>query len=184
MADSAEGSRGDRLKAVPSAADSSGDDASGGGAAAAANPTVLPLGPAAQETLRTNTGRAVSAMIVPQTTGRKTKRSWVWQVFSELTPSINGKNVFCAVCRHLLSRKASSRTQHGLADHNKVKHPKAHKALMDSHTTVAEGRANITEAIGTFFRFFVFCFAHFSRWVFRVFAACCCCVESERAGCV
>ena len=49
--DSAEGSRGDRLEAVPSAADfsgegASGDDASGGGAAAAASTTVLPLGPA------------------------------------------------------------------------------------------------------------------------------------------
>ena len=33
------------------------------------------------------------------------------------------------------------------------------KALMDGHTTVAEGRANITEAIGTFFRFFVFSFS-------------------------
>ena len=175
MADFSEGSRGDRLEAVPSPADSSGDgasgdDASGGGAAAAASPTVLPLGPAAQETLRTNNGTVVSVTIVPQTAGRKTKRSWVWQVFSEFTPSINGKNVFCTVCRHLLSWKASSGT-HGLADHYKVKHPKEHKVLTDGHTTVAEGRANITEAIGTFFRFFVFCFAHFSRWVFSVFVA-------------
>ena len=148
-----------------------GDDASGGGAAAAASPKVLPLlGPAAQETLRTNNVKAVSATIVPQTASRKTKRSWMWQVFSEFTPSINGKNVFCTVSRHLLSWKTSSGT-HGLADHYKVKHSQEHKALMDGHTTVAEGRANITEAIGTFFRFSVFCYAHFSRWVFIVFVA-------------
>ena len=74
----------------------------------------------------------------------------MWQVFNEFTPSFNGKNVFCAVCRHLLSWKASSRT-HGLADHYKVKHLEEQKALMDGHTTVTKGRTNITEAIGTFF---------------------------------
>ena len=80
--------------------DSSGEDAFGGRAAAAASPTVPPLGPAAQETLCKNNGTAVSVTIVPQTAGRNTKRSLVWQVFSEFTPSINGKNVFCTVCRY------------------------------------------------------------------------------------
>ena len=150
MSDSAEDNGSDEAAASASANASAaaGGGLSGGGGSAD-NPTVPPLGLALPtETLRSRNGTEISVTIVPRTAGNKAKRSGVWQVFREFKPEINNKNVFCTLCQHLFW-KASSGTR-GMSEHYKKKHPTKYKELMKGHSTVTQGRTNITEAIGTY----------------------------------
>ena len=150
MSGSAENGGSDEAAASASANASAtaGGGPSGGGSAD--NPTVPPLAPALPtETLRSRNGTEIPVTIVPRTVGNKTKRSWVWQVYREFKPEINQKNVFCTLCQHLLFWKASSGTR-GMSEHYRKKHPTKYKELMKGHSTVAQGRATITKAIGTY----------------------------------
>jgi hypothetical protein len=127
------------------------DSSIGGGSAApvADDGRVVPQldGAAETSTLHSNNGTQVVVTIVPQTSGKKTKRSWVWQVCREFKPLINGKNVFCMACKHLMLWKPADGTG-GMSSHYKKKHPALYKALMDDHTTTAQGRANVAAAVG------------------------------------
>ena len=115
---------------VPSGADSS---VGGGSAAAPAaeDGRVVPVldGAADTSTVRSNNGTEVVVNIVPQTSGKNSKRSWMWQVFREFLPLINGKNVFCTACKHLMLWKAADGTR-GMSEHYKKKHPLRYKELM------------------------------------------------------
>ena len=60
-------------------------------------------GPAEMATLRANNGRSVTVRVVSSNVGKNAKRPWVWQVFHQISPSINNKNVFRRMCKHLCS---------------------------------------------------------------------------------
>ena len=124
----------------------------GGGDDAATTPgddRVVPqLGGLEPAMLHSRNGTPVEVTIVPQTTGKNAKRSWVWQVFHQFTPAINDKNVFCRACKHLLKWKSTTGTR-GMSEHYKT-HTKLYESIMKDHTTPADGRANIANAIGEF----------------------------------
>ena len=136
---------------VPS--DGGGSAVGGDGAAATPTPAadgrVVPQLDSvdATTTLRSGNGTPVTVTIVPQTSGKSAKRSWVWQVFHQFTPAILEKNVFCQACKHLLKWKPASGT-HGMSAHYKKNHRRLYDEVMNGHTTLAEGRANIAKAIG------------------------------------
>lgn len=144
----------------------SGADGPGSGAAipgSAANPLSATTGSTPQigvgrrETLRADNGTPVTVTIVPMPTGKKAKKSWVWQVFREFTPSVSGKNIFCAAkvvkrgilttCKHMLSWKPGAGTS-GMVSHFATHHKKAHQELMKDHTTEEVGKAGVSAAIG------------------------------------
>ena len=52
----------------------------------------------------------VTVKIVKNAAGNRAKRSWIWQVMHEFKPSINGKNVICSACKHLMSWVSTSGT--------------------------------------------------------------------------
>ena len=74
--------------------------------------------------------------IVKTAAGNRAKRSWIWQVMHEFKPSINGKNVICSACKHLMSCVSTSGTT-GMTQHYGKK-----------HTTPANAKANVSAAIG------------------------------------
>ena len=98
-------------------------------------------------TLRANNGRSVIVTIVSPAVGKNAKRSWVWQVFHRISPSINNKTVFCRKCKHLLLWKPAGGTN-GMSKHYQTKHPREYEELMKDHTTVADGRSNVMKAVG------------------------------------
>ena len=86
-------------------AGSPGSGADGPGAASpgsATNPLSATTGSTPQigverrETLPADNGTPVTVTIVPMPTGKKAKKSWVWQIFREFTPWVSGKNIFRA----------------------------------------------------------------------------------------
>lgn len=141
-----------------------GGSAVGGDGAASATPTPAADGRVvpqldcvdATTTLRSGDGTPVTVTIVPQTSGKSAKRSWVWQVFHQFKPAILEKNVFCQACKHLLKWKPRAGT-HGMSEHYKTRHRRLYDEVMKDHTTLAEGRANIAEAIGELLHMYVKC---------------------------
>ena len=74
------------------------------------------------QTVHSENDTPVTVKIVKTAAGNKVKRSWVWQVMHEFKPSINGKNVICSACKHLMSWVSTSRTT-GMTQHYGKKHP-------------------------------------------------------------
>ena len=77
-------------------------------------------------------GKPVEVTVVPRgrgLRGKNSKRSWVWQVMHEIVPSVDGNNVFCGACQHLLKWKSEHGTR-GLGQHYKLKHPELYGELM------------------------------------------------------
>lgn len=74
-------------------------------------------------------GKPVEVTIVPRPRGKNSKRSWVWQVMYEFVPTVDGNNVFCATCRHLLKWKSEHGTR-GLGQHYRLKHPELYDKVM------------------------------------------------------
>ena len=58
---------------------------------------------ATTQTVHSENGTPVTVKIVKTAAGNRVKRSWIWQVMHEFKPSINGKNVICSACKHLMS---------------------------------------------------------------------------------
>ena len=56
-----------------------------------------------KKTVHSENGTPVTVKIVKTTAGNRAKRSWIWQVMHEFKLSINGKNVICSACKHLMS---------------------------------------------------------------------------------
>ena len=57
---------------------------------------------ATTQTVHSENGTPVTVKIVKTPAGNRAKRSWIWQVTHEFKPSIKGKNVICAACKHSL----------------------------------------------------------------------------------
>ena len=132
---------------------------SGAGAAAAAagggeddSPVlggVVGDGTAPTATVHSQNGTPFTVTVVPAKAGQQAKRSWIWQVMHEFSPTIAGKNVRCSVCKHLLAWKARSGTN-GMTKHFKTRHPTQYKAITEGDTTIAAAKAKVTQAIGEF----------------------------------
>ena len=58
---------------------------------------------ATTQTVLSENGTPVTVKIVKTAAGNRAKKSWIWQVMNELKPSINGENVTCSACKHLMS---------------------------------------------------------------------------------
>ena len=58
---------------------------------------------ATTQTVHSENSTAVTVKIVKTAAGNRAERSWIWQVMHEFKPSINGKNVICSACKHLMS---------------------------------------------------------------------------------
>ena len=133
---------------------------SGAGAAAAAaggggeddSPVlggVVGNGTAPTTTVHSQNGTPFTVTVVPAKAGQQAKRSWIWQVMHEFSPTVAGKNVRCSVCKHLLAWKARSGTN-GMTKHFKTRHPTQYKAITEGDTTIAAAKAKVTQAIGEF----------------------------------
>lgn len=131
------------------------------GPGSASNPvlaTTPHIGVGQRETLTADNGTPVTVTIVPMPTGKRAKKSWVWQVFREFTPLVSGKNIFCAAtvvkhgtlttCKHLLSWKPGAGTS-GMVSHIATHHKKVHQELMMKDRSAEEvGKAGVSAAIG------------------------------------
>ena len=133
---------------------------SGAGAAAAAaggggeddSPVlggVVGDGTAPTTTVHSQNGTPFTVTVVPAKAGQQAKRSWIWQVMHEFSPTVAGKNVRCSVCKQLLAWKARSGTN-GMTKHFKTRHPTQYKAITEGDTTIAAAKAKVTQAIGEF----------------------------------
>ena len=133
---------------------------SGAGAAAAAaggggkddSPVlggVVGDGTAPTTTVHSQNGTPFTVTVVPAKAGQQAKKSWIWQVMHEFSPTVAGKNVRCSVCKHLLAWKARSGTN-GMTKHFKTRHPTQYKAITEGDTTIAAAKAKVTQAIGEF----------------------------------
>ena len=133
---------------------------SGAGAAAAAaggggeddSPVlggVVGDGTAPTTTVHSQNGTPFTVTVVPAKAGQQAKRSWIWQVMHEFSPTVAGKNVRCSVCKYLLAWKARSGTN-GMTKHFKTRHPTQYKAITEGDTTIAAAKAKVTQAIGEF----------------------------------
>ena len=65
---------------------------------------------ATTQTVHSENGTPITVNIVKTAAGNRAKRSWIWQVMHEFKPSINGKNVICSACKHLMSWVSTSGT--------------------------------------------------------------------------
>ena len=65
---------------------------------------------ATTQTVHSENGTPVMVNIVKTAAGNRAKRSWIWQVMHEFKPSINGENVICSACKHLMSWVSKSGT--------------------------------------------------------------------------
>ena len=65
---------------------------------------------ATTQTVHSENGTPITVKIVKTAAGNRAKRSWIWQVMHEFKPSINGKNVICSACKHLMSWVSTSGT--------------------------------------------------------------------------
>ena len=65
---------------------------------------------ATTQTVHSENNTPVTVKIVKTAAGNRAKRSWIWQVMHEFKPSINGKNVICSACKHLMSWVSTSGT--------------------------------------------------------------------------
>ena len=65
---------------------------------------------ATTQTVHSENSTPVMVKIVKTAAGDGAKRSWIWQVMHESKPSINGKNVICSACKHLISWVLTSGT--------------------------------------------------------------------------
>ena len=65
---------------------------------------------ATTQTVHSKNGTPVTVKIVKTAAANRAKRSWIWQVMHEFKPSINGKNVICSACKHLMSWVSMSGT--------------------------------------------------------------------------
>ena len=102
---------------------------------------------AATQTVHSENGTPVTVKIVKTAAGNGAKRSWIWQVMHEFKPSINGKNVICLACKHLMSWVSKSGTT-GMTQRYGKKHPALYAQIMKKHTTPANTKANVSAAIG------------------------------------
>ena len=95
---------------------------SGAGAAAAAaggggeddSPVlggVVGDGTAPTTTVHSQNGTPFTVTVVPAKAGQQAKRSWIWQVMHEFSPTVAGKNVRCSVCKHLLALESEERNE-------------------------------------------------------------------------
>ncbi|CAM9766237.1 unnamed protein product, partial [Ascophyllum nodosum] len=64
----------------------------------------------------------------------------------EFKPSINGKNVICSACKHLMSWVSTSGTT-GVTQHYGKKQRALYAQIMKEHTTPANVKANVSAAI-------------------------------------
>ena len=85
--------------------------------------------------------------IVKTAAGNRAKKSWIWQVMHEFKPSINGENVICSACKHLMSCVSTSGTT-GMTQHYGKKHPALYAQIMKHTTLLADAKANVSAAIG------------------------------------
>ena len=65
---------------------------------------------ATTQTVHSENGTPITVKIVKTAAGNRPKRSLIWQVIHEFKPSINGKNVICSTCKHLMSWVSTSGT--------------------------------------------------------------------------
>ena len=65
---------------------------------------------ATTQTVHSENDTPVTVKIVKTAAGDRAKRSWIWQVMHEFKPSINGKNVICSACKHLMGWVSTSGT--------------------------------------------------------------------------
>ena len=65
---------------------------------------------ATTQTVHSENSTPVTVKIVKTAAGNRAKRSWIWQVMHEFKPSINGKNVICSACKHMMSWVSTSGT--------------------------------------------------------------------------
>lgn len=135
--------------AAASAAAASAAGGDGGGAdnnsSSSSSPAVPQVGDGiagTTETVHSENGTPFTVKLVKATAGNNAKRSWVWKVMHEFTPSINGKNAFSSVCRHLVGWVSTSGTT-GLTLHYKKKHPALYAEMMKKHTTPAQARGGL-----------------------------------------
>ena len=103
-----------RATADPSAPSDNGVAAAAGGGGVVDNSSpVVEDGnglTATTQTVHSKNGTLVTVKIVKTAAGNGAKRSWIWQVMHEFKPSINGKNVICAACKHLMGWVSTSGT--------------------------------------------------------------------------
>ena len=142
----------------PVVTDPSAESAAGAAAAAAGgggeddSPVlggVVGDGTAPTTTVHSQNGTPFTATVVPAKAGQQAKRSWIWQVMHEFSPTVAGKNVRCSVCKHLLAWKARSGTN-GMTKDFKTWHPTQYKAITEGDTTIAAAKAKVTQAIDEF----------------------------------
>ena len=55
------------------------------------------------QAVHSENGTPVTVKIVKTAAANRAKMSWIWQVMHEFKPSINGKNVICLACKHLMN---------------------------------------------------------------------------------
>ena len=101
---------------------------------------------ATTQTVHSENGTPVTVKIVKTAAGNRAKRSWIWQVMHEYKASINGENVICSACKHLMSWVSTSGTT-GMTQHYGKKHSALYAQIM-RHTTLANAKANVSAAIG------------------------------------
>ena len=101
---------------------------------------------ATTQTVHSNNGTPVTVKIVKTAAGNRAKRSWIWQVMHKFKPSINGENVICSGCKHLMSWISTSGTT-DVTQHYVEKHPALYAQIM-KHTTLANAKAKSSAAIG------------------------------------
>ena len=88
---------------------------------------------ATTQTVHSENGTPVKVKIIKTPAGNRAKRSWIWQVMHGFKPSINGKNVICLACKHLMSWVSRSGTT-GMTQHYGKKHPALYAQIMKKHT--------------------------------------------------
>ena len=123
--------------------------AGGGGVVRNSSPVVVDDNglTATTQTAHSENGTLVTVKIVKTAASNRAKKSWIWQeVMHELKPSINGENVICSACKHLMSWLSRSGTT-GMTQHYGKKHPALYAQIM-KHTTPANAKANVSAAIG------------------------------------
>ena len=102
---------------------------------------------ATTQTVHSENGTPVTVKIVKTAAGNRAKRSWIWQVIMhEFKPSINGENVICSGCKHLMSWVSTSGTT-AMTQHYGKKHPALYAQII-KHATLANAKAQVSAAIG------------------------------------
>ena len=99
--------------ADPSTPSDGAATAAGGGGAVDNRSPVVEDGnglTATTQTVNSENGTPVTVKVVKTAAGIRAKRSWVWQVMPEFKPSINGENMICSACKHLMSWVSTSGT--------------------------------------------------------------------------